>query len=111
MSNRLKKIIIDNSISYSPTNSEILIKSRIVNNIVKIHILDQGPGIGSNLSNKIFDRFYTDRPSDQINHTGLGLSIAKNIIESFSGSIKLTTINSNQYLGACFEINLPLKEH
>ncbi|PPR46169.1 MAG: Alkaline phosphatase synthesis sensor protein PhoR [Alphaproteobacteria bacterium MarineAlpha5_Bin8] len=103
--------LIDNSISYSPTNSEILIKSRIVNNIVKIHILDQGPGIGSNLSNKIFDRFYTDRPSDQINHTGLGLSIAKNIIESFSGSIKLTTINSNQYLGACFEINLPLKEH
>ncbi len=102
--------LIDNSISYSPSNSEILIKLKIIETNVKIQILDQGPGIDSKLSNKIFNRFYTDRPSSQINHTGLGLAIAKNIIESFSGSIKSININSQQYLGACFEINLPLKE-
>ena len=103
--------LIDNSISYSPPNSEILVTLKIFEKNVKIQILDQGPGIDSKLSNKIFNRFYTDRPSSQINHTGLGLAIAKNIIESFSGSIKSININSQQYLGACFEINLPLKEH
>ena len=103
--------LIDNSISHSPSNSKILIKIKVIDNIVKIHILDQGPGIDSKLNNKIFERFYTDRPSTQINHSGLGLSIAKNIIESFGGSISLVSIDSQQYLGACFEINLPLKEN
>ena len=44
------------------------------------------------------------------NLSGLGLSIAKKIIESFSGSIKLTNLKSQKYFGACFEINLPLKD-
>ncbi len=103
--------LIDNSISYSPSNSKILIKFKVVNNNVKIHIFDQGPGIDGKLYKKIFERFYTDRPSSQINHSGLGLSIAKNIVESFGGSISLVSIDSQQYLGACFEINLPLKEN
>ena len=62
------------------------------------------------LSTKIFERFYTDRLSEKNKHSGLGLSIAKKIIESFSGSIKLTNLKSQKYFGACFEINLPLKD-
>ena len=102
--------LIDNSLSYSPRDSEILIQQKIINNRVIIYVYDQGEGISHDLSNKIFERFYTDRPSEQSSHTGLGLSIAKKIIESFSGSIKLINAQSQKYFGACFEINLPLKE-
>lgn len=102
--------LIDNSFSYSPRNSEILIHQKNLNKDVIILISDQGQGMTQDLKNKIFERFYTDRTSNKDQHTGLGLSIAKKIIESFSGSIKLINVNSQKYLGACFEINLPLKD-
>ena len=102
--------LIDNSFSYSPRNSEILIHQKNLNKDVIILISDQGQGMTQDLKNKIFERFYTDRTSNKDQHTGLGLSIAKKIIENFSGSIKLINVNSQKYLGACFEINLPLKD-
>ena len=103
--------LIDNSISYSPVESEILIKMQNLKDAVSILIADQGPGIEENLWIKVFDRFYTDRKSDQDKkHSGLGLSISKKIIESFSGSLQLTNFKSKKYFGACFEINLPLKD-
>ena len=100
--------LIDNSLSYSPQNSEILIKQKSIDNNVIILFFDQGPGINANLQNKIFERFYTDREANQDKHSGLGLPIAKKIIESFSGSLKLTDFKSEKYFGACFEIILPL---
>ena len=103
-------VTIDNCLSYSPRNSEILISQKNLNKNVVVLISDQGQGIPQDLKSKIFERFYTDRLSNQDLHTGLGLSIAKKIIESFSGSIKLINVNSKKYLGACFEINLPLKD-
>ena len=102
--------LIDNSLSYAPRNSEILIEQKIINKNIVIILSDQGPGISRNLRKKIFERFYTDRSSEQIKHSGLGLSIAKKIIENFSGSLELNTVKSQHHLGACFEINLPLKE-
>ena len=67
-----------------------------------------------NLRYKIFERFYSDRPkkieSELEHHSGLGLSISKNIIESFSGSILLSDYRPISYKGACFKIELPLKE-
>ena len=100
--------LIDNSLSYSPQNSEILIKQKTIDKNVIISFSDQGPGINASLKNKIFERFYTDREVNQDKHSGLGLSIAKKIIESFSGSLKLNDVKSEQYFGACFTIILPL---
>ena len=102
--------LIENSLSYSSQKSEILIYQKIIKNKVVINLSDQGKGISEDLSNKIFERFYKDRPFAQDQHSGLGLSIAKKIIESFSGSIKLINTKSQKYLGACFEIILPLKD-
>ena len=78
--------------------------------MIVVILIDQGPGIPQNLSNKIFERFYTERVNNQTAHTGLGLSIAKKIVESFYGTIKLSKSGTEQYLGACFQIKLPLKE-
>ncbi len=100
--------LIDNSLSYSPQNSEILIEQKTTDKDVIISFIDQGPGINSRLKNKIFERFYKDREVNQDKHSGLGLSIAKKIIDSFSGSLKLNNVKSEKYFGACFSIILPL---
>ena len=46
---------------------------------------------------------------NKIHHTGLGLSIVREILHSFKGSIKLTESDKKNYSGACFEIVLPIK--
>ena len=100
--------LIDNSLSNSPQNSEILIEQKTTDKDVIVSFFDQGPGVNARLKNKIFERFYTDREVNQDKHSGLGLSIAKKIIESFSGSLKLNNVKSKKYFGACFTIVLPL---
>ena len=102
--------LIDNSISIAKNNSNILITSNKKNeNCVEIKIYDQGKGIDLNEKNKIFDRFYTDRIDDRDKHSGLGLSISYEIINSFNGSIELTESDKLDFRGACFLIKLPLK--
>ena len=102
--------LIDNSISIAKNNSNILITSNKKNeNCVEIKIYDQGKGIDFKEKNKIFDRFYTDRIDDRDKHSGLGLSISYEIINSFNGSIELTESDKLDFRGACFLIKLPLK--
>ena len=101
--------IINNSFSYSPSKSKILINTIIQDENIIFHIVDQGIGVPLDFKEKIFDRFYTDRLKDKDKHTGLGLSISRKIIESFKGSINLIENHYEIYQGACFEIKLPLK--
>ncbi len=101
--------LIDNSISASAENSIILIKAKEVDsNLVVIKFYDQGVGINFEDKNKIFERFYTDRHNNRNNHSGLGLSISKEIINSFNGTIELTKSDKIDFAGACFKIKLPL---
>ncbi|PPR49622.1 MAG: Sensor-like histidine kinase senX3, partial [Alphaproteobacteria bacterium MarineAlpha5_Bin5] len=102
--------IIENSISIAGNNSQILIEISIYNkNNVQVKIYDQGKGIVLTDKEKIFERFYSDRTNDKDHHTGLGLSIAKEIILSFKGLIKLTVSDKKNYSGACFVIILPIR--
>ncbi len=103
--------LLDNSISIAENNSNILITSNKKNeNFVEIKIYDQGKGIDFKEKYKIFDRFYTDRLNDRDQHSGLGLSISYEIINSFNGSIELTESDNLDFQGACFLIKLPLKK-
>ena len=102
--------LIENSISLAERNSIILIKLLKTNNeYACLKIYDQGPGISSEYKNKIFIRFYSDRREFKDRHSGLGLSISKEIISSFNGSIELTKSDESDFRGACFLIKLPLK--
>ena len=104
--------LIDNSISIAKNNSKILITSNKKNqNFVEIKIYDQGKGVDLKEKNKIFERFYTDRIDDRDQHSGLGLSISYEIINSFNGSIELTESDNLDFRGACFLIKLPLKRY
>jgi len=102
--------LIENSISLSPKRSKILIELNKVNEkTISFRFYDQGRGIDLNDSEKIFDRFYSDRQENIKNHTGLGLSIAREIITRMKGKISLDKSDKTEYSGACFLIILPVR--
>jgi len=106
---RIEQVIanlLDNAVSFSPNNSEILIKINLEKNNFKILIEDQGPGFDKNNLDKVFERFYSDRPNEQKGaHSGLGLNIVKNIIDSHKGLISVYNKKDNS--GAIVDISLP----
>ena len=102
--------LIENSMSLSPLNSEILIKLiQIEKNEIIIKIYDQGRGINYEDREKIFERFYSDRQDKINNHSGLGLSIAREIINHMEGKLFFEKSNMSDYPGACFLIILPIR--
>ena len=82
--------LIDNALSFNKKNEKINITLRNLKNFVIIYIDDFGPGISKENEEKIFNRFYSERPKSEIfgKHSGLGLSIAKQIVEIHGGLIK-----------------------
>ena len=101
--------VLDNAVSFSPNQSSILISCVNENNNCLIYIFDQGKGIDYKYRDRIFERFYSDRTDNEGIHSGLGLDIARHIIESFNGQIRLEDKKIKGYNGACFVIELPLK--
>ena len=106
--NRLEQVIanlLDNSISFSKNNSKIEIEiSEISKNFVLL-IKDEGPGFNETSTQKIFKRFYSNRPTKFGEHSGLGLNIVKNIVELHKGRISAS--NRVDVKGAQIEVLLP----
>ena len=107
--NRIEQIIanlLDNSISFSKDNQKILVelldskKDKII-----INVIDEGQGFKEKDTNKIFKRFYSNRPEKFGEHSGLGLNIVKNLIDLHGGTIKAS--NNVNKRGAKVEINFP----
>jgi len=103
--------LIGNALSFSPAHSTISLIAERRSGFVEIQVCDQGPGIPEDKLDKIFNRFFTDRPEPESfgNNSGLGLSISKQIVEAHGGTIKATNLYSpeGEVLGACFIIRLP----
>ena len=107
--NRVEQIIanlLDNSISFSKTKHNIEVKiTKNFNKQVKINILDEGPGFKERDTEKIFNRFYSNRPDKFGQHSGLGLNIVKNLVELHKATIRATNrVDKN---GANLEIIFP----
>lgn len=98
-------IIIDNAIKYSPAKTTITVISEKQNDSVSVAISDQGIGIAQKDQEHIFERFYRAEKSRSHDGFGLGLSIAKQIIDRHNGSITLTSRVNH---GSTFTISLPL---
>tara|TARA_B100001123_G_scaffold283707_1_gene316069 strand:- start:295 stop:1830 length:1536 start_codon:yes stop_codon:yes gene_type:complete len=107
--NRIEQIIanlLDNSISFSNDNQKILVKiDKDLTNKIILKIIDQGKGFKEKDTNKIFNRFYSNRPDSFGQHSGLGLNIVKNLVELHGGIIHASN-NTNQK-GANVEIIFP----
>ena len=107
--NRIEQIIanlLDNAVSFSQDNKEVNVKvSKSSDNKVIINILDEGEGFKEKDTNKIFRRFYSNRPDKFGQHSGLGLNIVKNLVDLHNASIKAS--NRLDQKGACMEIIFP----
>ena len=106
--NRLEQVIanlLDNSISFSDDNKKIEIEVEETSNNLVILIKDEGPGFSETSPQKIFKRFYSNRPESFGKHSGLGLNIVKNIVELHEGTISAS--NRLNKGGAQVEVLLP----
>ena len=106
--NRIEQIIanlLENSISFSENNKEIVVEiSKKENDKLSLIVIDEGIGFSEKNTDKIFNRFYSNRPEKFGEHSGLGLNIVKNLVELHNGEI-IATNNINK--GAKVEIILP----
>ena len=106
--NRIEQIIanlLDNAISFSKDNSEIIVNvSKDTKNII-LDVLDQGQGFKEKNTDKIFRRFYSNRPDKFGQHSGLGLNIVKNLVDLHNGSIIAS--NRVDQKGASMKIMFP----
>ena len=89
---RLSQIILNviaNAVSFSPPDGEIRIRAAADGRAVLVTVEDRGPGIPEDKLTAIFDRFYCERPASEKfgTHSGLGLSISKQIVEAHRGRI------------------------
>ena len=109
--NRLEQILanlLDNAVSFSPKDSEILISIKADKDKVSFRVKDKGPGFQENNTEKVFKRFYSNRPEKFGEHSGLGLNIVKSIVEMHGGDVRAFNRSDNQS-GAEIEVQLPKK--
>jgi two-component system, OmpR family, sensor histidine kinase ChvG len=105
--------VIANAVSFSPPGGEIRIRAAAEGRAVLVTVEDDGPGIPEDKLTAIFDRFYTERPAGEKfgTHSGLGLSISKQIVEAHRGRIwaenRLDPRDKATVRGARFAIRLP----
>ncbi len=108
---RLEQVLanlIDNAVSFSPQNGYIYIGINSNRDTVCLTIKDQGPGFKELKTDRIFKRFYSNRPEKFGEHSGLGLNIVKNIIEMHEG--KVSAFNrTDKEKGAQVEVILPMR--
>lgn len=108
--------LLDNARSFSPENGAVRIGLSRSGSMIRITIDDDGPGIRAENTDRIFERFYTDRPDGEGfgNNSGLGLSISRQIIEAYGGTISAANrteedpgTGKGRVAGARFTITLP----
>ncbi|HTI85868.1 MAG TPA: stimulus-sensing domain-containing protein [Alphaproteobacteria bacterium] len=106
--------VLANAVSFSPSGGKIDIRCAREGDSVVVRVDDQGPGIPDAKLEAIFDRFYTQRPKGEKfgTHSGLGLSISRQIVDAHGGRIWAENITDpaaplGDSLGARFLVRLP----
>jgi two-component system sensor histidine kinase ChvG len=103
--------LIGNARSFSPRNGRIVLRAREAAPYIEIAVDDEGPGIPPARLENIFDRFYSERPAGERfgQHSGLGLSISRQIVEALKGRISAEnrTDAEGSVVGARFIVRLP----
>ncbi len=103
--------LITNALSFSPPKGTITLRARRDHGDVVIEVEDDGPGIPEDKLEDIFGRFYSERPRDEKfgTHSGLGLSISRQIVEAHGGIITAANRKdgNDAVIGARFTIRLP----
>ncbi|WP_428378224.1 ATP-binding protein [Lichenicoccus sp.] len=103
--------LIGNAVSFSPPDGRIILATAEAGGMVELSVSDEGPGIPQARLDSVFDRFYSERPPGEHfgQHSGLGLSISRQIVEALRGRISAENRVDAQgrVLGARFVVLLP----
>jgi two-component system, OmpR family, sensor histidine kinase ChvG len=107
--------LIDNGRSFTSPGSKILVRLRRAGQVIEVRVEDAGPGIRPENLERVFERFYTDRPEQSFgNNSGLGLAISRQIVEAHKGRIwaenrygRASASGDKPVLGARFIVQLP----
>ncbi|MHA1189314.1 MAG: stimulus-sensing domain-containing protein [Alphaproteobacteria bacterium] len=103
--------LLDNALSFSPEGGTVRITAARNATRIALIVEDEGPGIPADQADRIFERFYTDRPGSEDfgQNSGLGLAISRQIIEAHRGTITAENRidDTGRIVGACFTILLP----
>ncbi|MBM3568793.1 MAG: HAMP domain-containing protein [Alphaproteobacteria bacterium] len=103
--------LIDNACSFSPPGGTVRIALARADSDILLTVDDQGPGIPDDELEKVFERFHTRRPEGEAfgHHSGLGLAIARRVIEAHGGSLSAANRRDadGRVVGARLELRLP----
>jgi two-component system, OmpR family, sensor histidine kinase KdpD len=102
--------LVENAAKYSPAESEIIISARLESDELLISVRDDGPGIEANEFDRVFDKFYrsTRVNNEGASGTGMGLAIARGIIEAHGGRI---WVESEFGHGAVFTFAIQVRDN
>lgn len=99
--------VIDNALKYSPAHSPVTINVSTSNDLVCLDVSDEGPGIAPKDKESVFDLFFSTRKGDSGHGgSGIGLTVAKGIVEAHHGSISILPVTK----GCTVRISLPCAE-
>lgn len=111
---RLERVfanLIDNAVSFSPDGGLMTVTVAAEGSEVVVRVDDEGPGVPPEAREAVFERFHSVRPANEAfgRHSGLGLAIARTIVEAYQGTIRVVDRGARKP-GARFEVRLPLVE-
>jgi two-component system sensor histidine kinase ChvG len=104
---RLFDNLVDNAISFSPEGGLVEIGAANIGGRIEVSIQDEGPGVAEDAREAIFNRFHSIRPEEDFGrHSGLGLAIARAIVEGHGGRIEIENRHDGR-TGARFVVRFP----
>jgi two-component system phosphate regulon sensor histidine kinase PhoR len=103
--------LIDNAVKYTPASGHILVSARRVEELIRVEVTDDGPGIEPRHRARLFERFYRVDPgrSRDVGGTGLGLAIVKHLVESMGGRVGMEPAAGAPH-GSTFWVTLAARE-
>ncbi|MEA2513644.1 MAG: two-component system, OmpR family, sensor histidine kinase KdpD, partial [Thermomicrobiales bacterium] len=97
----------ENALKYTPPGTEVTLAARLVSGAIELTVRDTGPGIGPKDLPHLFDKFYRAEQTGRVSGTGIGLAIAKGLVEAHGGRI---WAESRVGEGTTFRFTLPLSD-
>ena len=105
MTERVLDNLIDNAVAYAPRHGHVEVSVRADRDVLRIHVTDNGPGMAPDDLPHLFEPFYRGKTGTPAGHAGLGLAIARRIMQLQNGAIVARNRSSG---GAEFILRLPL---
>ena len=108
---RLERVfenLLDNAVSFSPDDGLVTVSAVAEDSSIVVRVEDEGPGVPEEARDAIFRRFHSVRPASEAfgTHSGLGLAIARTIVEGHGGMIAVES-REDRLSGARFVVRLP----